>query len=99
MPDCLSGMVDDRDDLMATPIGVLRDPEFFAKVKGINVLNETEALAINRETKEVEIRDLNTREISLVPYDKLIIATGAEPFVPPIPGRDLKNVEIGRAHV
>ncbi len=92
LPYYISGMVDDRNDLMATPIGVLRDPEFFAKVKGINVLNETEALGIDRKTKEVEIRDLNTREISHLLYDKLIIATGAEPVVPPIPGRDLINV-------
>ena len=37
-------------------------------------------------------------------YDELVLATGAFPFVPPVPGKDLKNVfvyrtKIGRAHV
>ena len=44
LPYYISGMVQDRRQLMATPIGVLRDPKFFAKVKNINVLNRTEAI-------------------------------------------------------
>lgn len=92
LPYYISGLVENRNDLMATPIGVLRDPEFFAKVKGINVLNKTEAIAIDRTAKELEVRHLPTGAIKRLPYDKLIIATGAEPVDPPIPGNDLQNV-------
>ncbi len=92
LPYYISGLVEDRNDLMATPIGVLRDPQFFAKVKDINVLNRTEALAIDREARELEVRDLTTDEIRRLPYDRLIIATGAEPIELPIPGTDLDNV-------
>jgi len=92
LPYYISGMVEDRDELMATPIGVLRDPEFFAKVKDINVLNETEAVSIDREARQVEVRHLPTGETRNLPYDKLILATGAELVEPPIPGADLKNV-------
>ena len=92
LPYYISGMVEDRNDLMTTPIGVLRDPEFFARVKGINVLNRTEAASIDREARELEVRDLPTGEVRWLPWDRLIIATGAEPVNPPIPGNDLDNV-------
>ncbi|NPV48098.1 MAG: FAD-dependent oxidoreductase [Armatimonadetes bacterium] len=92
LPYYISGLVENRNDLMATPIGVLRDPDFFAKVKGITVLNETEATRIDRAAKELEVRHLPTGATKRLPYDKLIIATGAEPIDPPIPGNDLQNV-------
>jgi len=92
LPYYISGLVENRNDLMATPIGVLRDPQFFAKVKDINVLNRTEALEIDREARELEVRDLTTDEVRRLPYDRLIIATGAEPIELPIPGTDLDNV-------
>ncbi|MBN1581779.1 MAG: FAD-dependent oxidoreductase [Anaerolineae bacterium] len=92
LPYYISGMVEDRRQLMATPIGVLRDPQFFAKVKNIKVLNRTEAVNIDRKAKEVEVKNVDTGEVQRLPYDKLVIATGAEPVEPPIPGKDLKNV-------
>ncbi len=92
LPYYISGMVEDRNDLMATPIGVLRDPEFFAHVKDINVLNKTEAVAIDREAQELEVRHLPTGTTERLPYDRLIIATGTDPVELPIPGSDLENV-------
>jgi len=38
LPYYVSGMVEDRKALMASAIGVLRDPAFFAKVKRVTVL-------------------------------------------------------------
>ena len=92
LPYYISGMVKERKDLMATPIGVLRDPEFFANVKDITVLNETEATEIDRSVRELVVRHLPTGATKRLPYDRLIIATGAEPVDPPIPGNDLENV-------
>ncbi len=92
LPYYISGMVEDRRQLMATPIGVLRDPKFFAQVKDIKVLNRTRATAIDRTAREVEVQGVDTGEVQRLPYDKLIIATGADPLEPPIPGKDLQNV-------
>jgi NADPH-dependent 2,4-dienoyl-CoA reductase/sulfur reductase-like enzyme/rhodanese-related sulfurtransferase len=92
LPYYISGMVQDRKQLIATPVGVLRDPQFFAKVKDIKVLNKTMAVAIDRKAKELEVQDVATAEKQRLPYDKLIIATGADTLEPPIPGKDLQNV-------
>lgn len=92
LPYYISGMVEDRKSLMASAVGVLRDPAFFASSKRIQVMNRTEAIAIHRSEHELEVRDLKTGEVRRLPYDKLILATGADPVEPPIPGTDLENV-------
>ena len=91
LPYYISGLVD-RRQLMATPAGVLRDPEFFAQVKNIKVRNRTTAVGIDRKAREVEIQGADSGETERLPYDKLILATGADPVEPPIPGKDLRNV-------
>ena len=92
LPYYVSGEVLSQEELMSTPTGVVRDPVFFQKVKNVHVLNFTEALEIDREAKRVLIKALETGEESWVDYDKLVLATGAHPVVPPIPGVNLKNV-------
>jgi len=92
LPYYISGVVDDRNQLLATPVGVLRDPAFFAKVKDIKVRNLTEAVKVDREEMEVEVKGVETGKVDRLPYDKLVIATGADPVEPPIPGKDLANV-------
>jgi len=92
LPYYISGLVEDRRQLMATPIGVLRDPKFFAQVKNVRVLNRTLAVRIDRAAKAVEVVGVESGESQRLPYDKLILATGATPVNPPIPGRDLRNV-------
>ncbi len=54
--------------------------------KQITKLLEHEAQAINPAEKKVLVKNLKTREIVSVPYDSLILASGAEPFIPPIKG-------------
>lgn len=92
LPYYISGLVEDRRQLMTTPIGVLRDPKFFAQVKNIKVLNKTKAMSVDRKAKEVEVQGVDSGETQRLPYDKLILATGADPVEPPIPCKDLRNV-------
>ncbi len=91
-PYYVGGVFDNRNQLISTPTGVVRNPSFFMNAKGIRALNNTEVTAIDRDAHTVACRNLETGEESTVPYDKLVIATGATPVVPPIPGIDLKGV-------
>lgn len=54
--------------------------------KQIKKLLEHEAQAINPVEKKVIVKNLKTHDVIAVPYDSLIIASGAEPFIPPIKG-------------
>ncbi len=54
--------------------------------KQMTKLLEHEALAINAAEKNIDVKNLKTQELIKVPFDSLIIATGASPFIPPIKG-------------
>ncbi len=91
-PYYVGGFFDDRNQLLCTPTGVVRDPGFFMKAKGIKARTLTEATAIDRRAKTVTCRDLESGEESQIEYDKLVLATGASPIVPPLPGTDLDGI-------
>ena len=61
-------------------------------MKGITVRNQTRAMAIDRAAKTLLVRNVVTGEEEKLPYDKLVLATGATPRMPPVEGHDLKNV-------
>lgn len=92
LPYYISGVVKNHADLMSTPMGALRDLVFFQKVKNVHVLSRTEVVEIDRNAKEVRIRDLGSGKESNLSYDKLVLATGASPIRPSIPGNDLSNI-------
>lgn len=75
---------------------IVNTPEKYANLTGAKVLTETEAIAVKPQEHKVEAKDLKSGEVKEYTYDKLVIATGASPFVPQIPGLDLKNVFVMR---
>ena len=91
-PYYIGGFFNDRNQLLCSPAGVVRDSKFFLNAKNINTRIKTEVTAIDRENKQVEYIDLETGEKGAAGYDKLIIATGATARKPPIPGIDLDGV-------
>ena len=92
IPFYVSGDVAELKGLTSTSFHMERNPAFFAGAKGIEVRASTEAMSIDRAAKTVRIKDLAGGEESELPYDKLVMATGSSPFVPPIPGVDLEGV-------
>ena len=73
---------------------IVNTPESFSRLTGAEVLTETEAVAVDREAKVVKARSLQDGQEKEFSYDKLVIATGASPIRPNLPGMDLKNIFI-----
>jgi len=92
MPYYVAGDVSDLGRLSMTPAGAVRDSAFFKNVKGIDVLTERVATRIDRQAKTVTVKSVTTGEEVLLPYDKLVIATGAVPVQPDLPGVNLANI-------
>lgn len=91
-PYYVGGFFDDRRLLICTPTGVVRDPAFFMKSKAITAMTSTEVTAIDRQARTVAFRNLQTGQTGTMPYDKLVLATGATPLVPRVPGSDLEGI-------
>jgi len=94
IPYYVGGDVTDIEALQSTSAHVFRDSRFFADVKGIEMRTQTEAVAIDRHQKTVRLRCLTTDKETELSYDKLVLATGALPVVPPLPGVDLPGVSV-----
>lgn len=67
-------------------------PQAFNARFEIDVRTRQEVVAVNREDKTVSVKNLETGEEYQEPYDKLILATGARPSKPDIPGVDHERV-------
>ncbi|NCB97018.1 MAG: pyridine nucleotide-disulfide oxidoreductase [Bacteroidia bacterium] len=91
-PYYIGGFFDDRNQLLCSPAGVVRDSNFFWNAKKIVTKVSTEVLSINRTEKKVTFRNLLTGEEGEIEFDKLIIATGAIPRKPQLPGIELSGV-------
>lgn len=91
-PYYVGGFFEDRNMLLASSTGVTRDPKFFMQAKGIVARTETEVTDIDRENHTVTVKCLKTGTTETMSYDKLVIATGAVPRIPPIPGNKLQGI-------
>ena len=65
---------------------IIHGDEFYAQ-HGITLLKGEGATLIDRQARTV-----TGASGKVVPYDKLVIATGSLPFIIPVPGRDLPGV-------
>lgn len=91
-PYYLSGRIKDRKSLLTTAYGIVRDPDFFESTKGILAVIETEVSEIDRKNHNITCNHRKTGEMTRLDYDKLIIATGADAKMPPVPGNTLSGI-------
>ncbi|WP_353945344.1 FAD-dependent oxidoreductase [Streptomyces sp. HUAS MG91] len=85
IPYWVGGQVDERDELIA------RSPEEH-RARGIDLRMRTEVVELDVRERRVRSRDLESGAESWTPYDKLVIATGARPVRPELPGIDAAGV-------
>ncbi len=92
IPYFVGGDVADAEGLRSTFAHVLRDCAYFEKVKGVEIRPRVEALAIDRKNGKLSVRKLEDGKEEILPYDKLVLATGSRPVFPEVEGMDLPGV-------
>lgn len=94
LPYHLGGVIADRDDLL------LQSPAGLHDRFRLDVRVRHEVQRIDRDRRTVTVLDLGTGLTTEIAYDELVLATGAAPVRPPIPGierafvlRDLSDMD------
>jgi len=85
LPYYISGIIKEREELIS------RTPGKFAQ-DGIRVQNHRRIEKIDIENHTVSGRKLGSGEVFTDRFDKLVLATGAQPIRPKIEGIDLGNI-------
>ena len=86
LPYYVGGVIADRADLL------LQTPETLSARFDLDVRVRHEALAIDRDRRVVRVRDHDGGTEFDLRYDTLVLATGAAPVRPPIPGVERARV-------
>lgn len=86
LPYHVAGEIADRSSLLLQTPGSLRA----SLDLDVRVLHEV--VSIDRDNRSVRVRDLLADVESDLRYDALVLATGADPIVPPLPGLDRPEV-------
>lgn len=86
LPFHLSGIVEDSKRLL------MMNPNAFKTKHNIDARPNSEVVSINRVQKTVTVRDTQTKETFDESYDKLVLAPGAAPIVPNVPGVEAEHV-------
>lgn len=85
LPYYVGKVIPDRESL------VVNTPEKFEALTGAKVITGMEVTKVDRAGKTVTAVDESGTE-SVWEYDRLVIASGASPIKPPLPGLDLPQV-------
>ncbi len=86
LPYYIGGEIEERQKLLVAT------PQFLARRFRIDVRTRQEVQRIDRSNKSVTVLNHASGEVYQLAYDKLILAPGAAPLTPPLPGGDAANV-------
>lgn len=86
IPYYLSGIIGDYRDM------IMRNEKDFQEGAGIELYTAHRVQGIDLSRREVVVRDLKRGKEKKYGFDKLLLATGALPVIPPVEGVELKGV-------
>ena len=86
LPYYVGGSIETREEL------IVNTPQKYEGLTGVHVVTGTEVTAVDPQNKTVTVKNLDSGTQMTRSYDKLILAVGAEPFVPDIVGKELYGV-------
>lgn len=86
LPYYIGETIKERDQLL------LQTPEAMEARFNIKVRVNNEVLRVDRDNKEIQVKNLITGEVYNEPYDYLVLSPGSTPLKPPIPGIDSPNI-------
>ncbi len=86
LPYYIGETIEQRDALL------VQTPEKMNARFNIDIRVKNEVINIDRDKKEVEVKDLNTGKTYKESYDKLVLSPGSTPLKPPIKGIDAPNI-------
>jgi NADPH-dependent 2,4-dienoyl-CoA reductase/sulfur reductase-like enzyme/rhodanese-related sulfurtransferase len=86
LPYHIGGVIEKESSLLVASERTFRD--MFA----IDVRTRCEAISISPENKTVDLRDVQTGDVTTESYDKLVLSPGASSVRPPLPGIDLPGI-------
>lgn len=86
LPYYIGETIKERDELL------LQTPEAMKARFNIDVRVNNEVLKIDRDNKEVQVKNLFSGDIYNESYDYLVLSPGSTPLKPPIPGIDSPNI-------
>jgi len=90
LPYYVGDVITEEQDL------IVATPQLFKERFNVQVCTETEVLCIDREKKQIEVKDLNTGQRRYERYDALVLSPGARAIRPPVPGVDLPGIHVIR---
>jgi NADPH-dependent 2,4-dienoyl-CoA reductase/sulfur reductase-like enzyme/rhodanese-related sulfurtransferase len=86
LPYHISGVIPQESSLLVA------NEQVFRALYGIDVRTSCEAVAIDPKKKTVDLKNLETGEVTTESYDKLVLSPGAASVHPPLPGIDLPGI-------
>ena len=86
LPYHVGGVIPEESKLLVATADTFRHQ--FA----VDARTRCEAVAIDPGRKTVDLKDLETGEVTTESYDKLVLSPGAPPIRPPLPGIDLPGI-------
>ncbi len=91
LPYFIAGLIPDYRRL------IVYTPEYLRRERGLDVRTNTEVVQIRPAERAVIARDLQSGREEKIGYDYLVVATGARPIRPSLPGIELDNVFVLRS--